>query len=110
MIDNLSMEDILQELETTYPGFADDDVIDYPIGRLKGILHEAIETREMLRSVREVGLAKFKIGDVVKDMFSGKTFTIVGAEITEGDKGYEWFYRKGIYYIPESDLELIKGE
>ncbi|QYC52596.1 hypothetical protein [Salmonella phage SSBI34] len=110
MIDGLSMEDILQELDMTYPGFDDDDVIDYPIGRLKGILHEAISTQQSLRGVREVGLAKFKIGDLVKDNFSGKTFKVTHAEITEGDKGYEWFYRKGIYYIPESDLELIKGE
>lgn len=108
MNDELSMEDILQEIESTYPGFSDDDVIEFPIGRLKEVLHEGISVTDALRGTRRAGMPKFNIGDTVSDTFTNKMFKVVGAEVMEGDKGYEWFYRYGGYYLPESDLILIK--
>lgn len=104
-----TVEDLLTRIDAKIHGVGSDgedvefelrEVMDLR-GALEGVRHE-------LYHVRKCGLPAFVTGDLVRDTYNGKSFRITDAEVTEGDNGYEWTYRVGFYFIPQSDLELVK--
>lgn len=110
MMDWYTVEEILTRIDAKiYNGSADDEAeVEFELrevmdlrGAFEGVRHE-------LYGVRVCGLSSFVAGDYVKDTVNGKAFYVTNAEVSEGDNGFEWHYRMGAYFIPQSDLELIK--
>lgn len=110
MMDWSVFDDILNQIDAKIHNGSSNDKEDIEFelrevmdlrGAFEGVRHE-------LYSVRKCGLPDFIRGDFVRDKFNGKSFYVVDAEVQEGSEGYEWFYRSGFYFIPQSDLELVK--
>lgn len=109
MTDWASVEDLLTRIDAKIHGVGNDaedvefelrEVMDLR-GAFEGVRHE-------LYNVRVCGMPAFTRRDLVRDKFNGKSFYVTDAEVSEGSDGYEWFYRSGLYFIPQSDLELVK--
>jgi|AGFS01.1.fsa_nt_gi hypothetical protein len=110
MMDCATMDDIITRIDAKIHGGMNDDEaeIEFELrevmdlrGAFEGVRHE-------LFHVRKCGIPAFVAKDLVRDKFNGKSFYVTDAEVTEGDNGFEWHYRSGFYFIPQSDLELVK--
>lgn len=103
----IDLEMILRELEENYKDGDDDLLIDKPLGYLRAILSRGEAYRKDLYGIRVAGMSKFTTGDVVRDIVTEKVFDVTTAHVDFIDGGYTWVYRKGGFWIPESDLELV---
>lgn len=105
----VDMEDILLELDTDYPNGDDTDIVEIPLGRIRAILNTGECYRKELYQRNVMGMPRFAVGDYVRDLYLNKTFMVQSAHVSQnGDEGYCWFYQRGGYFIPETDLELVK--
>lgn len=109
MLDWSTVEDMLTRIDAKIHGVSNDEedvvfelreIMDLR-GAVEGVRHE-------LYHVRKCGMPAFVCGDLVRDIHNGKSFTVTDAEVMENQDGFEWTYRVGFYFIPQSDLELIK--
>lgn len=110
ILEALSFEDILESLDNEYKGMPSEFLVVRPLGYLNAILRKGLECQKELKGVRVVGMPKFVRGDQVMDGMTKKTFFVSEAQVSETgdvDKPYSWFYKYGVYFIPEGDLELI---
>lgn len=109
MTDWATVEDLLTRIDAKIHGISNDEEdVEFELrevmdlrGAFEGVRHE-------LYQVRVCGIPGFTRGDFVRDKFNGKSFYVTDAEVSEGDNGYEWHYRTGFFFIPQSDLELVK--
>lgn len=109
MTDWATVEDLLTRIDAKIHGIGNDEEdVEFELrevmdlrGAFEGVRHE-------LYHVRKCGIPAFNRRDLVCDKFNGKSFYVTDAEVTEGSDGYEWHYRNGFYFIPQSDLELVK--
>lgn len=109
MMDWDTIDDIITRIDAKIHGAGDDEAdVEFELrevmdlrGAFEGVRHE-------LYNVRMCKTPEFTRGDYVRDRFNGKSFFVTDAEVSEGSDGYEWFYRSGFYFIPQSDLELVK--
>lgn len=104
-----NMDDILTRIDAKIHGANNDDEdIEFELRDIMDLRGVAENLRVELYNVRKCSTPKFTAGDYVRDTHNGKSFYISDTEVSEGDNGYEWHYRCGFYFIPESDLELVK--
>ena len=103
--EDLDLSKILILLDEACKDLDDEAFVDRPLAYLKGILELGEAYRQELYGVRVVGLSKFVAGDAVVDTFTGMRFTVTTAQVELNDGEYKWMYRRGIYWIPETDLE-----
>lgn len=109
MMDWSTVEDLLTSIDAKIHGAGNDEEdVEFELrevmdlrGAFEGVRHE-------LYHVRVCGMPEFTRKDLVRDKFNGKSFYVTDAEVSEGSNGFEWFYRSGAYFIPQSDLELVK--
>ncbi|URC22309.1 hypothetical protein CHUUTOTORO_02240 [Serratia phage vB_SmaM-ChuuTotoro] len=106
--DELNLEKILQLLDDAYKDRGEDHIIDRPLAYLRDILTLGEAYRKELYGVRVTGLPKFVAGDMVKDKLSEIVFEVTNAQVELHEDQYKWMYRKGIYWIPEEDLEEVQ--
>lgn len=103
--EDLDLSKILILLDEACKDLDDEAFVDRPLAYLKGILELGEAYRQELYGVRVVGLPKFVAGDAVVDTFTSMSFTVTTAQVELNDGEYKWMYRRGIYWIPETDLE-----
>lgn len=109
MTDWATVEDLLTRIDAKIHGISNDEEdVEFELrevmdlrGAFEGVRHE-------LYHVRVCGMPSFTRGDFVRDKFNGKSFYVTDAEVSEGGDGFEWHYRTGFFFIPQSDLELVK--
>lgn len=109
MTDWATVEDLLTRIDAKIHGISNDEEdVEFELrevmdlrGAFEGVRHE-------LYHVRVCGMPIFTRGDFVRDKFNGKSFYVTDAEVSEGTDGFEWHYRTGFFFIPQSDLELVK--
>lgn len=106
--EELNLEKILQLLDESYKDRGEDFLVDRPLAYLKDILALGEAYRKELYGVRVTGLPKFVAGDMVKDKFGDIVFEITTAQVELHEEEYKWMYRRGIYWIPEEDLEEVQ--
>lgn len=109
MTDWDSVEDLLTRIDAKIHGASNDkDDVEFELREVMDLRGVFEGVRHELFSVRKCSVPEFTRGDMVRDKFNGKSFYVTDAEVQEGSDGYEWFYRAGFYFIPQSDLELVK--
>lgn len=107
-MEEINLQDILDSLESTYPGESDDFVIETSLGNLRAIVERGEAYRKDTYNKTRVGLPQFIRGDIVVITGTATSFRIESAELNDHpDYGYCWLYRYSIYYVPEKDLELV---
>lgn len=102
--DEIDLEVILRKLDERYKDAGDDVYVNKPLGYLRAILTRGEAYRKELCGVRTAGLSLFVSGDTVKDEVTGNSFEVTTAQVEFIDGKYQWMYKKGFYWIPESDL------
>lgn len=109
MTDWSTVEELLTRIDAKIHGNGDDEEdVEFELREVMDLRGAYEGVRHELYSVRSCGMPAFVAKDLVRDKFNGKTFYVTDAEVSEGRNGYEWHYRQGFYFIPESDLELVK--
>ena len=109
MTDWSTMDEILTRIDSKLHGGGDDEEdVEFELRDIAALRGAFSDLTGELYSVRKCGIPAFITGDLVMDIFNGKSFKVSDAEVSEGDNGYEWHYRLGFYFIPQSDLELVK--
>lgn len=110
MMDWSTFDDILDQIDAKIHRVScdDKDEIEFELREVMDLRGAYEGVRHELYSVRKCGLPEFVRRDYVRDKYNGKSFYVTDAEVSEGDNGFEWHYRSGFYFIPQSDLELVK--
>jgi len=108
-MDTGTIDDILTRIDAKIHGATNDEEdVEFELRDIMDLRGVCDTLSRELFGVRKCSMPKFIAGDEVRDKQSCVSFYVSDAEVSEGSNGYEWNYRRGFYFIPESDLELVK--
>lgn len=105
------IDEVLTRIDAQLYRMSEDEEDTDFILSLEDVLALRAITKEFSRQlvgIRSLGLPKYVKEDFVEDITLGNKWYISNAEVLDGINGMEWHYRYGFYWIPESDIKILK--